>query len=558
MPDYGLRFVDENPALEGWKKASDIAHTEAGTAGQNLTNQYNLRSMDSRVQQSGATADLTTAQAQKNQAEVPYAGPQAAAHLDQTRAGTENARALHVPEMIKLLNAGDLDGLDLYAKRLGLTVPPEVRQRGAETAGTAAITKQAQDYFKDQPAAAQDYRSKKLAEAKQRLDAGEDPTAVWQSYSRGTQLYSMPEGAPALPTSTDKPMIVPPGATAIHPNTGQPIFRGDAKFQHIGSDTYGNPIFGYPPPAMGAPGGAPQSGPAPAPSAPAPVTPIPGAAPGPRTALPSDARTASAVNPGTSSDAPQPGVAGAAAIRNEPLHGEEFLRTKSSTDAALIRGIAENRINPNSLSIKGGHRERILADVAQYKADYKQQEFMGEGAYQRSAGTMAARVEAASNEVVQLLPQAIETSRNLPRWNVVPLNTLIQKWQQGTSDPAYNEFALANFSLINAYARAMNPQGMPRVQERVEAHALGVLSMATSQQAYEVQAKRLWMEVQASKKATAETRKGVTEGDINAPVPWEPAPGGAQGGAGAPQRPRARNAQGHEIEWNGSAWGPAQ
>src|SRR5215475_4165183 len=135
--------------------------------------------------------------------------------------------------------------------------------------------------------------------------------------------------------------------------------------------------------------------------------------------------------------------------------------------------------------------------------------YTGEQSYQRTAGSMGARVESASNEVAQLLPQAIEASRSLPRGPFVPWNTLVQKYEAGTSDPRYNDFIVANISLENAYGRAMNPQGVPRVQEKAEAHARGLLSTATSQQAYEVQLRRLALEVLASKRATAQTRQGV-------------------------------------------------
>jgi hypothetical protein len=90
----------------------------------------------------------------------------------------------------------------------------------------------------------------------------------------------------------------------------------------------------------------------------------------------------------------------------------------------------------------------------------------------------------------------------------VPLNKLIQAYEAGTSNPAYNDFLIANMSLMKAYGRAMNPQGVPRVSEAMEAKAIGVLSMATSPQAYEVQVRRLMLEVAASKRAVAQTREG--------------------------------------------------
>jgi hypothetical protein len=146
------------------------------------------------------------------------------------------------------------------------------------------------------------------------------------------------------------------------------------------------------------------------------------------------------------------------------------------------------------------------ADIAKL-----QQQYAGDTSYQRTAGTQGARVESAANEVAQLVPQAIETSRALPRGKWVPWNELQQKYQQGMSDPAFNDFTLANFSLINAYTRAMNPSGVPRVQERLEQHANGILSTATSPQAYEVQVRRLIKEVEASKRATVQTREGRTD-----------------------------------------------
>lgn len=189
-----------------------------------------------------------------------------------------------------------------------------------------------------------------------------------------------------------------------------------------------------------------------------------------------------------------------------------------------IQGAANVQAFNNRLAEVMQERGISGADLA--KID---QQYVGGTSYQRATGNQAARIETASNEVSKLIPQALETSRSLPRGKWVPVNTIIQQYQKGSSDPAYNDFALANFSLLNAYTRAMNPQGVPRIQDRLEAHAIGLLSMATDQKAYEVQVNRLWKEVQASKQAVSETRQGVSGGDINAPVPQ---PGGGNDGWG--------------------------
>ena len=165
------------------------------------------------------------------------------------------------------------------------------------------------------------------------------------------------------------------------------------------------------------------------------------------------------------------------------------------------------------------------------------QQYVGETQYQRSTGTQGARVESASNEVEQLIPQALDASRGYPRGKWVPINKLQQMWDAGTSDPKYNDFLIANFSLINAYVRAMNPTGQPRITERLEAHALGILGQANSSEAYEVQVNRLWKEVQASKTAVSQTREGRKPGNINAPVP-QPAQSAP---VTQPQQPPAQN-----------------
>jgi hypothetical protein len=182
---------------------------------------------------------------------------------------------------------------------------------------------------------------------------------------------------------------------------------------------------------------------------------------------------------------------------------------------------AFNGLNPNSKKLALDIYERVAGEqgidgTKQAKID---QDYGGEVSYQRAGGTQAARVESASNEVAGLVPLAIESSKKLPRGKFVPLNQLIQGWQAGTSDPAYNEFLTNNFALTNAYARAMNPTGQPRVTERLEAKAEGLLSKATSQAAYEVQARQLWKEVQTSKGAVAQTRAGPTAPQ---PFPGDP------------------------------------
>ncbi len=146
----------------------------------------------------------------------------------------------------------------------------------------------------------------------------------------------------------------------------------------------------------------------------------------------------------------------------------------------------------------------------------------------RAGGTMEQRSNAATEEMKAAIPLALESSRNLPRGQFVPINQLVQMGQQATSNPQYNDFLVKNQTLAKAYGRAMNPQGIPRVSENAEAKAEGILSKATSQQAYEVQARALWQEAENVQAAIKRTRPGSESMQ---------SPFGAPAGAGAGAAP---------------------
>jgi hypothetical protein len=134
--------------------------------------------------------------------------------------------------------------------------------------------------------------------------------------------------------------------------------------------------------------------------------------------------------------------------------------------------------------------------------------FGGEKAYQRTVGSYSARVEVASNEVIQMAPLALESAKKLlgegSEW--VAVNRLIRRFEQGTSDPKYYQFIANNIALKSAYVRAMNPTGVPRIAERMETEAEGLFDKATSYEAYKTVVDQVMREVSASKRAVAAAR----------------------------------------------------
>jgi hypothetical protein len=142
-----------------------------------------------------------------------------------------------------------------------------------------------------------------------------------------------------------------------------------------------------------------------------------------------------------------------------------------------------------------------MTEVGQH---YDASRWTGKQAYQRVAGTYGARVETATNEVAQFIPQALQASAAEPRGKWVPINKLIQDYQAGKSDPRYYDFAFANYSLINAYTRAINPTGVPRIQDKE--HAAQLLNTVTNDATYRRVLLRMAKEVRASHAAVAMTR----------------------------------------------------
>jgi hypothetical protein len=177
-------------------------------------------------------------------------------------------------------------------------------------------------------------------------------------------------------------------------------------------------------------------------------------------------------------------------------------------DEGVRRGLgggASGRINLARLDDMIAQRQKEMGVTPQEQAK-RIASFIGEKQYQRTSGGYAARVEVASNEVAQIAPLALESSEKVGRVKWVPVNEAIQSWQRGTSDLNLTEFATNNFALKNAYVRAMNPTGVPRVQERAEAHAEGLFKTTTSPEAYRKMVEQMLREVLASKRAVAATR----------------------------------------------------
>jgi len=134
---------------------------------------------------------------------------------------------------------------------------------------------------------------------------------------------------------------------------------------------------------------------------------------------------------------------------------------------------------------------------------YQATTWTAKNTYARVAGGYGARVESATNELAFLIPQALQANDALPRGKWVPVNKAIQDVQQNGSKSAYYSLAAATQAVVTAWSKAMNPTGVPRLEDKTRAEKL--LNAATSPEAYRAVVLRLAKEARASHAAIEAT-----------------------------------------------------
>lgn len=150
---------------------------------------------------------------------------------------------------------------------------------------------------------------------------------------------------------------------------------------------------------------------------------------------------------------------------------------------------AENIIRVQTLvaqkaAERGLNAKDILAGIAEQS---------GLTASQRTFGTQIARMAINSTEAEGAIHQGLEVSKQVARTKFVPINKLIQMAEGNISDPDLLEFRAANLAIINTYARAISPTGVPTVHDKEE--AMKIVSEATSPEAYERVMRRMLKEI---------------------------------------------------------------
>jgi hypothetical protein len=142
---------------------------------------------------------------------------------------------------------------------------------------------------------------------------------------------------------------------------------------------------------------------------------------------------------------------------------------------------------------------------------------IGANAEARTAATRSANLDIILTSVQKAAPQAIELSEKVPRGSWVPINRLVQMGQASISDSNLKNFRLANIQLAELWARAMNPTGVMRNEDR--AIALDILNLSDSPSTYRGAVETLINAIKRERSAVEEFRASRPGGQSQAKVP---------------------------------------
>jgi hypothetical protein len=148
---------------------------------------------------------------------------------------------------------------------------------------------------------------------------------------------------------------------------------------------------------------------------------------------------------------------------------------------------------------------RLRAEIARQNAEagtsgttqaMRNAEFFGTKAGQRTLGTKQANIELAATEFKQVLPVVQKASLEVNRTQYPDLNKIYQAWLEKTGDPKVVAFGGGINTLVNLYARAISPTGVPTVSDKD--HAREILNKAWSQGQFDSAVKMMSAEIDAA------------------------------------------------------------
>ena len=200
-------------------------------------------------------------------------------------------------------------------------------------------------------------------------------------------------------------------------------------------------------------------------------------------------------------------IAGQGEFTPEALRtiAEQYLAGDRQAAQGYARNASAKMAIANEINKVAAEKGMSGADIAAVMADYQ-----GMTAGSRVLGGRTANIQLAAGEAAQMIPLALEASKNVARAGFLPFGKAQIMFDDQTNDPALREFAAANNALVNTYARAISPAGVPTVHDKE--HARQVLSTAHDQKSYEATVLQMKKEMDAALAAPGKVREKMREG----------------------------------------------
>lgn len=156
------------------------------------------------------------------------------------------------------------------------------------------------------------------------------------------------------------------------------------------------------------------------------------------------------------------------AVTND-LKGEDYIKSLPTQEQGLVKAIAEGKIDPKTLSTKGGHREKILQQVTQYKPDYNQQDYGQTDVAIKAYGTgKQGQSVRAFNVALEHLETLKELGDALENKDLQGVNKLANMWKTQTGDSGPTSFDGAKQLVADEVVKAIVGSG-GGVHDREEA-----------------------------------------------------------------------------------------
>lgn len=165
----------------------------------------------------------------------------------------------------------------------------------------------------------------------------------------------------------------------------------------------------------------------------------------------------------------QTGIAGGGMLSPETLRmtAEQYLTGDRQAVQGYARSAPMRAALQNEIVKVAKEKGMNGADIAA-----KMSEFSGIMAGSRSVGVRAAQIELAASEANKMIDIVKDQSKKFASTEFVPWNRALKAFDTQTGAPEIRAYGAAINSLVNVYARAINPVGQPTINDKEHAREL--------------------------------------------------------------------------------------